>query len=290
MNAFEQAATRHSALLPPTLAGWVRAHSLEDVWAPALRTTAAWVASSAPSWATEDQRAIACMDLGTCFFALDDSPTDAALRRYDDLERVASGLAPDPSRPLQAAYVDLFARLAATGADISHYLALRRDFARAMRARHSLQTGCRQTSSDAYLALREVTIYFEPWLSTWELLGGFVLSAMQRALVFPVFVAANRWQVLENERASLGRDAASGLPNVISLLACEEEVSISEATSLVVARADMELATSQAATAALRANHAEGPIVRYLDTLADSVAGARRHYERADPARYSSTT
>jgi hypothetical protein len=87
-----------------------------------------------------------------------------------------------------------------------------------------------------------------------------------------------------------GHASASALASKISLLACEQEVSISEASRLVVTRADMELATSEAATTALRATHADGPVAMYLDALAESVAGARRHYERADPARYSSTT
>lgn len=287
MNGFEQAVARYRTLVPPALAEWVRAQRLEDVWAPIVKTTAAWIGSSAPAWASEGQRAIVCMDLGTCFFLLDDSPAHEALDRCDDLESAAKGLDPDPRRPLQLAYADLIARLAASSPDTRHYLALRRQFARAMRVRHSLASEKRQIRSDMYIALREVTIYFEPWLSIWELLGGFVLSDEERALVRPAFVSANRWQVLENERASLARDAATGTPNAISLLASEHAISLSEASRMVAARAERELSTCAAAMAELRATRTEGAVLRYLGTLDDSIAGAKRHYERADPDRYS---
>ena len=259
---------------------WIRAFGLDPMWRPLVHTTLAWIASAAPPWASESDRALACMDLGTCFFVLDDSPPDDALARYSDLERILGGAPVDPGRPLQRAYAALFPRL---GAD-DHYRASRRTFVAALRVRHAMRAGELRLDAAGYLALRETTIYFACWLSTWELLGGFALSAAERAVVQPAFVPANRWQVLENARVSLARDARSGTPNVIAMVAAERGVSLATADTNVAARAADDLHAYRAAAAAIRARPHATAIARYLDLVDHGVAGAMRHH--ADPARY----
>lgn len=289
MIDFDEEVARHAALLPPGLTDWIRAHQLTEPWAPLLGTTAAWIASAAPPWATPEQRALACMDLGTCFFVLDDSGDDDALGRHADLERVAAGIAPDPGRPLQRAFAALFDRLTVVGGPLDHYLALRREFAAALRRRHAIRTERRAIGVEAYLALRETTIYLAPWLSLWELLGGFVLSRSQRALVAPAFVPANRWQVLENDRMSVARDLRTGTPNLVALVAAERGLSLADATVTVGDRAAADLAAYVVATAALRATVDDRSVGAYLDALDRSVDGAARHYRRVDPDRYRVT-
>lgn len=286
MSSFDETCRRLGDALPPGLEVWIREHRLEDEWAPLLHTTSAWIASAAPPWATSEHRMLACMDLGTCFFLLDDAPAELALSRYADLERVTSGTPPDPSRPLQQAFADLFARLVATGNCMDHFLATRGAFARALRIRHALGTGTASTNAEDFLVLRQTTIYFEPWLSLWEVLGGFTLSEGQRARVDAAFVSANRWQVLENDRFSVARDARWGMPNVVALLAAERAISVADAASLVEARAESELASYVAAVERLRASSDEPEILAYLDALVRGVDGARRHNRTADPARY----
>ncbi len=273
-------------MVPRDLVPWIAAHGLTELWTPLVHTTTTWIASASPTWGTESHRATACMDLGTCFFVLDDAPPELALGRCADLERVASGLAPDSARPLQAAFASLFDRLATTGGSLSHYLALRVEFARALRRRHALR-GQDRISSAEYLALREITIYFAPWLATWELLGGFVLSPEERALVAPAFAPANRWQVLENERVSLPRDTRTGTPNVITLHAGEHGIPLALAAKQIAARAEAEHAAFLAAVHALQARPPSRAIASYLDILCVAVEGARRHHVAADPARYA---
>lgn len=276
-------------MVPRELVAWIAQHGLTAQWEPLLHTTTAWIASASPAWGTESQRATACMDLGTCFFLLDDSPVDEALGRYDDLEHVASGGEPDPARPLQNVFAALFARMGTGGRPLASYLALRVEFARAMRRRHALRTAAAPPSAAEYLALREITIYFAPWLSTWEVVGGFVLSPAERALVAPAFGPANRWQVLENERMSLARDARTGTPNLIALHAGEHGLSLAEAGRQIAERADAEHAAFVAASRTLRARTLSLAVASYLDALGASVDGARRHHIAADPARYATS-
>ena len=227
------------------------------------------------------------MDLGTCFFILDDSPHEVALSRYADLELVAGGAEPDPSRPLQGVFAALFDRLAATGAPLAHHRSLRVEFARALRQRHALRARRHDLGAAEYLALREITIYFAPWLSTWELLGGFVLSPAERALVAPAFAPANRWQVLENERVSVARDARTGTPNIVALHAAERGLSLADADREIAERADAEIAAYRIARRALCAYAPSHAVTQYLAALSAAVAGARRHNRPADPVRYA---
>ncbi len=274
--------------MPRDLVPWIAAHGLTEMWQPILHTTTAWIASASPGWATDDHRATACMDLGTCFFLLDDCPAETALDRYADLEHVASGGAPDPARPLQAAFASLFDRLAGTGGSLAHYLSLRVAFARALRRRHALRGGHAVSAAD-YLTLRETTIYFAPWLSTWELLGGFVLSPEERTLVAPAFEPANRWQVLDNERFSVARDARSGTPNVIALHAEERDLPLADADREIATRADLELAAFQSATSGIVTSERPPAVTSYLEALVAAVTGARRHNRSGDPARYAAS-
>lgn len=262
---------------------WIDQRRIAEQWAPLVRTTTSWIASAAPAWATVEHRALACLDLGTCFFLLDDCVTDDADARYDDLEHVASGGAPDDRRPLQVAFASLFGQLAARGS-IAHYLELRVEFARALRTRQRIRTGALAIDVEGYLALRETTIYFGPWLSTWQLLAGFELSTRERTAVAPAFTPANRWQVLENERLSVERDRAAGTPNVISMMAAQRDL----ASALAEARrwADADLDAYTAAVQVLRARPLSAPVAAYLALLEAGVDGAARHYQGADPARY----
>lgn len=267
------------------LEAWIDAHHLTELWQPLLATTTAWIASAAPSWATAEQRALACMDLGTCFFILDDADPAVARARHADLARITGGEAADPTRPLQLAYVALFDRLSAAG-PLGHYLAVRHRFARALDLRHEIRRG-QPVSAETYLTLREITIYFEPWLALWEVLGGYVLSREQRALVAPAFDAANRWQALENDRVSVARDARTGTPNLVALVADEHDLTIAEATHQIRSRADRELAVYAEEVRALRALPLGPAVVRYLEVLEAGVEGAMRHHRGADPARYA---
>lgn len=277
-------------MVPRELVPWIAQHGLTELWEPVLHTTTAWIASASPVWGTESQRATACMDLGTCFFLLDDSPVEEALGRYDDLEHVATGGAPDPARPLQTGFASLFERLGAGTRPLGHYLALRVEFVRALRRRHALRAASTTPTAAEFLALREITIYFAPWLSTWEVVGGFVLSSAERALVAPAFGPANRWQVLENERMSVARDTRNGTPNLIALHAVEHGVPLAEAAQQVAERADAEHAAFVAASRTLRARTLSLAVASYLDALGAAVDGARRHHVgAADPARYAPT-
>lgn len=262
------------------LDAFIDAHGLTALWQPVFATTTAWIDSAAPSWATAEHRALACMDLGTCFFILDDGDDPGARA---DLARITAGEALDPARPLQRAFGSLFERLAAHGS-LAHYLAVRHRFALALDRRHAMRTGRMPLAADSYLALREITIYFEPWLALWEVLGGYVLTPEQRAHVAPVFAPANRWQALENDRVSLVRDMRAGTPNLVALIASDRKISLGEATLEIRARADRELAAYSEAHRAVRST--DPAVLRYLATLDDGVAGAMRHHRAADPARY----
>lgn len=265
------------------VAAWVEAHRIAEPWSPILHTVTSWIASAAPARATVEQRLLACLDLGTCFFLLDDATEDARAR-YDDLEHVASGGTPVGSRPLQAAFAALFARLSTWGS-LAHYLSLRVEFARALRVRARIRCGA-EIDLEGYLALREITIYFAPWLSTWQLLDGCELSPRERAAVAPAFTPANRWQVLENERLSVARDQASGTPNLIAMLAAQRGGSLAEAIAEVRTWADADLDAYTAAVLALRKGPLTSPVASYLTLLEAGVDGAIHHYEGADAARY----
>lgn len=262
---------------------WVDNQRLTELWAPLVDTTTAWIASAAPASASTEQRMLACLDLGTCFFLLDDA-TDDARARYDDLEHVASGGSPVDHRPLQAAFASLFARLATWGS-LASYLTLRVEFARALRVRERIRTGA-AIDIEGYLALREITIYFAPWLSIWQLLEGFELSLRERAAVAPAFTPANRWQVLENERLSVARDQAAGIPNLIAMMAAHRGVSLPTIDAEVRAWADADLDACTAAVQGLRKGPLTGPMSSYLALLEAGVDGAVHHYKGADAARY----
>jgi hypothetical protein len=262
-----------------TVQTFIDTHDLGELWSPILRTATVWIDSAAPAWATAEQRALACLDLGTCFFLLDDCPTEP---RHDDLEHVASGGA--PSNRLQRAFAALFEQLSTYGS-LSHYLRLRVEFARALRARERIRSG-EPTTVEDYLALREITIYFAPWLSTWQLLGGFELTSREQIAVAPAFAPANRWQVLENERVSLARDRTTHTPNVIALLAAQRGDSLANALADVAAWASADLDAYTAASLALASQPVSPSVKSYLSLLEVSVDGAIRHYKGADAARY----
>ncbi|MEO8554500.1 MAG: hypothetical protein ABI678_31205, partial [Kofleriaceae bacterium] len=152
--------------------------------------------------------------------------------------------------------------------------------------RAAISAGRHPLDVETYLALREITIYFEPWLALWEVLGGYVLDADQRALVAPVFDHANRWQALENDRVSVTRDFRNGTPNLVALVAASQRCSLTEATTVIRVRAARELAAYIRAMATVRASAPAAPIIRYLATLEAAVEGATRHHRGADPARY----
>nr|HEX4314195.1 hypothetical protein [Kofleriaceae bacterium] len=261
------------------LLAWARAHGIAAMVAPLARTTAAWIASAAPRDADDDKRVVACIDLAACFFVIDDSPRDDALARVADLERALAG-APG-GRPLQRALAALVRELEARGAPLAHYRAVRVAYATAMRVR--FERGA-TLDSDAWLALRLATIYFEPWLSTWEILDGAVLDGADRARVAPVVAHACRWQVLENELVSLARDRAARHPNLVALVAAERGLDLATASADVAARARTELAALDRALAAIA-----GPspaLARSVATIVRAVDGARAHHVAGDPARY----
>lgn len=262
---------------------WAEAQRLGALWSPLVHTVTTWIASAAPAHATVEQRLLACLDLGTCFFLLDDA-TDDARARHDDLEHVASGGSPVAHRPLQAAFAALFARLSSWGS-LAHYLALRVEFARALRVRERIRSGA-AIDLEGYLALREITIYFGPWLSTWQLLDGCELSPRERAAVAPAFAPANRWQVLENERLSVARDQVAGTPNLIAMLAAQRGDSLATASAEVRTWADADLDAYTAAVLALRKGPLTTPVASYLTLLEAGVDGAIHHYKGADAARY----
>lgn len=262
---------------------WVETYQLATLWAPLVHTATSWIASAAPARATVEQRLLACLDLGTCFFLLDDATGDAHAR-YDDLEHVASGGSPVDRRPLQVAFAALFARLAGWGS-LAHYLALRVEFARALRARERIRSGA-AIDLEGYLALRETTIYFGPWLSTWQLLDGCELSPRERAAVAPAFTPANRWQVLENERLSVARDRATHTPNLIAMIAAQRGDSLANALAEVRTWADADLDAYTAAVQALRKGPLTSPVASYLTLLEAGVDGAIHHYRGSDAARY----
>jgi hypothetical protein len=266
-----------------SLASWIQAHGLSEPWRPLLATTTAWIESAAPAWASEEERTLACMDLGTCFFILDDGDDP---RAPSDLARISAGRAPEPTRPLQRAFASLFARMGERGS-IAHFLAVRHQFAHALDVRQAMREGGGTLDVATYLSLREITIYFEPWLALWEVLGGYVLTAEQRSLVAPVFDPANRWQALENDRVSVDRDLRDGTPNLVALLADEEGCSLGAAALEIQARAVRELEAYDAAIRALRASAPAPEVLRYLATLEAGIDGAIRHHGGADPARYA---
>jgi hypothetical protein len=237
--------------------GLVAEHGLTAAWTPIARTTTAWVALAMPSWATDHDHALAALDLGMCFFVLDDSRD---LRCCHDLARICRGESPAPDRPLQGAFADLFRRLPGP---LDHFRDTRLAFAQALVDRQTR----RDFDSEGYLALRETTIYTEAWLALMEVLGGFVLDTRQRARVAPAFRAACRWQLLDNERVSLSRDARTGTPNVISLVARERRCSVGEAIAAIDARAATEFAAYEAAAG----RTGDYAIDLYLDALACSV-------------------
>lgn len=277
-----------SAALEDELVAWARAHGIAAMMAPLARTTATWIASAAPRDADDAKRLVACIDLATCFFVIDDSPRDDALARLADLELALAGAgagAPG-GRPLQRAFAALFDRLGARGESLAHYGAVRIAYAAAMRVR--FERGA-TLDSDAWLALRLATIYFEPWLSTWEVLDAAVLDAADRARVAPVVAHACRWQVLENELVSLARDRAAGHPNLVVLVAAERGVEPAAAIADVAARARSERDEVDRAIAAITATAGPSPspaLARSLATIVRAVDGARAHHVDGDPTRY----
>lgn len=270
----------HAAIVPPAFDAWVREFGLQRALAPIVYTVLAWTVWCSPRGASMDARAVAAMDLGLCFFFLDDHPDDGAERLYDDVERLLDGHVPaagDP--PLQHAYHEIFERMAARGLPLDRYREGRRALLRCYRRRRVAAT------FDAYLALRTTTIYVDQWLDMWEVLGDFYLSAEERRnpLLARARTSMIRWHVYENDLASIERDARAGVPNLVRL----HGGALPEAIAEVKALADHEERSFVEACAELRSRPMSQSVLRHLDLLEICHRGGIENYRRQNPARYA---
>lgn len=263
---------------------WALRHGLTDAVAPVREVVLQWVALSAPPGATVAMCVDASLDLALCFFLLDDRDDEA---ERADFERVLAGH--DPSRDASATTrgrADVVARFAARGRPMARYLGGRARQVEVFRERARVRR--EPVGFDAWLSLRETSIFVAQWVDGWEVLLEASPTDAERAR--PEFAralrAACRWNVLRNEVASFERDRARGEANLVAI-AMRDGASRDDAVTRLRAMADDELAALGDAAEALREGAPSAGLQGFVAVLRSTVAGCLAMYERVRPPRYA---
>lgn len=263
---------------------WARHHGLTDAVAPVREVVLPWVSLSAPPGATAAMCVDASLDLALSFFLLDDRDDEAERAAF---ERVLAGHALSPEATAttrgRAAVV---ARFAARGRPMARYLGGRARQVEVFRERAQVRRG--PVGFDAWLSLRETSIFVAQWVDGWEVLLEASPTDVERDR--PEFVgalrAARRWNVLRNEVASFERDRARGEANLVAI-AMRDGASRDDAEARVRAMADDELAVLDCAVAALEEGAPSAGLRGFVAVLRSTVAGCLAMYERVRPPRYA---
>jgi hypothetical protein len=303
---YDRVAAALGSRLPRGYDAWVRAFGLEVRVADLLRTVCLWTVRAAPADATEEDRALACMDLTLSFAELDDYAGVDEEGLFAEHLAVLDGARPGPAVPSRAeraacpgngpgasararAHADLLDRLGRRGAPLTHYLGGRHAVVDAYRIRNAVRRRERRLSFAAYLDLRLTTIFVAQWVDLWEIVGGFALTPAERARPERAVAveAACLWHVLHNDVVSRARDAARGEPNLVALAAVEEGVTADEAARRLLARARVAAAELDEAAAAFVAAAPGGRAARYAAFLGTCVQAGVDNYYRDNPARYA---
>lgn len=263
---------------------WALRHGLTDALAPVREVVLQWVSLSAPPGATTAMCVDASLDLALCFFLLDDR--DDEVERAD-FARVLSGaaLSPEATATTRGRAV-VVARFAARGRPMARYLGGRARQVEVFRERARMRR--EPVGFDAWLSLRETSIFVAQWVDGWEVLLEASPTDAERAR--PEFAralrAACRWNVLRNEVASFERDRARGEANLVAI-AMRDGASRDAAEARVLAMADDELTALDGAVVALEEGAPSAGLRGFVDVLRSTVAGCLAMYERVRPPRYA---
>lgn len=231
------------------------------------------------------------MDLGLCLFFLDDCQSEDVEELYDQVERLLDGHVVDATAaPIHRAYDNIFRRMAALSLPLDRYRESRKKLLRCYRRRRDLIAGRVTVTFDEYLALRMTTIYVDQWLDMWEVLADFYLPEEEYSL--PALKSArssmNRWNVYENDLASIDRDACVGVPNLVPLRARERGITQEQAASEVQELADQEQQSFAQACCDLYKSGPSPHLLQYVNLLETCYnGGLENYYRRKDPARYA---
>lgn len=271
-------------------------------------TAFAWTVTCAPKGASDDQLALATMDLHLWFLYLD----DYAGADYAELFGALSEALPkmiggdrgvleteEAARYPFAHFAAHVGRLAAVGLPMHRYIAERQAALSTYARRNRLRQSGWSPGYAELLELREVTTLFRLWYTLWELLAGFQLSdeQYQSPDFEKAIMATARWHVLVNDIHSVARDAEAGMPNLVTCLErmLSEPAEASE-PSLVrepgqsprdaaIAYLLARCAEQERDIASVVADHPTGALRVPLQFLQHNIEGGRALYRRT-LARY----
>lgn len=234
--SYDAEVSRSKDRIPPSLEEWIAQFNLKEIFAPNIYTVTTWTKNCSPVDASEENRAIACMDILLWLFYLDDySPCD-----YDSFFNqclaILDGSIPGHDMPqLLHAFYDVILRIASKEKNIEHFVEGRRQDIECYRWRNNLRQSKAPVTFDEYLNRRKTTIYITQWMELWMILEDFCLLPGERINgVIPVAVEmVISWHVFQNELVSVERDRASGDPNLVLLSRCEKNCSLKESIEYV---------------------------------------------------------
>jgi len=217
---------------------WLAERGLSEEVRRCSEPAVAWGYYCSPAEASLDQLELAALDLALWLFAVDDYAGPDA---DDHLGRCLEQLRGhgEPEAPVERARSMLLDRMCRAGATTEGYLRSRERYVEAIAQRNRYREGrAAAPSFDAYLELRETTIYVEQWVEVWGLVSGFApcsLGSRQPRCVQAERAIAHA-HILRNEARSLDRDREAGIPNLVELLSAREGCSVDESTRILEER------------------------------------------------------
>ncbi|MFD3945271.1 terpene synthase family protein [Streptomyces sp. NPDC058579] len=235
MKNYNDLAERHRDRIPGEFNRWVRHFGIQEEIAPILYTVATWVKHCSWPAASEEQRALACMDLAVSFFYLDDYQHEDYPELFSEFRRNLTGEQARSTRPIVHAHADLIRRLRESRQSMEKFIELRGQLLDEYLLRNSVMRGTASADFDRYWQCRLVTIYVQQWMELWFLIWDFPLAPEEHSspLLHSAMQSATVFYFLGNDLYSYKRDAAKGEPNLVCLWRYQHAVSTEEAASAI---------------------------------------------------------
>lgn len=230
--SYDAEVIRSKDRIPPSLEKWISQFNLKEIFAPNIYTVTTWTKNCSPVAASEENRAIACMDILLWLFYLDDYEKHDYDSFFNQCLAILDGRLPDDDMPqLFHAFYDVILRVASKGRSIEYFVKGRRQDIECYRWRNNLRQSKKTVTFDEYLSRRKTTIYITQWMDLWMILEDFCLLPDERnGGVIPVAAEmVISWHIFQNELVSVERDKISGDPNLVLLYKCEKKCSLKEA-------------------------------------------------------------
>ncbi len=278
------------AALTSEIRDWTRGLALSGRMRAAVDVGARWVCQCAPS-SQLDHRLLASLDLSLFLFYPDDNLDDVILDGYEQVLSGLRGGTLDPRSP-SAIVLRLVEEFERRGLWSPRHVQGRVELLTALRRRNEWRESKYRPSFDEYLELRKTTIYIRQWVELWASVLGLpecveAPEHLQRASM-RLLDEALCFEVFQNEVVSLSRDVLANTPNLVLLLARDEQIELADAARhLRGARDERHRSFHQTMIELQREAGGWPGIVGRAAILEAVVRETSRYYtERQDAARY----